>query len=40
MGLFEKKECLICGKKVGITGTKFLDGSICASTHMAQRVYV
>lgn len=31
MGLFEKKECLICGKKVGLLGTKFLDGSICAS---------
>ena len=31
MGLFEKKECLICGKKVGITGTRFFDGSICAS---------
>lgn len=30
MGLFEKKECLICGKKVGVLGSKFLDGSICA----------
>lgn len=30
MGLFEKKECMICGKKVGLFGTRLFDGYICS----------
>lgn len=31
MGLFDKKECMICGKNVGLFGTKLADGFICSS---------
>ena len=31
MGLFDKKECAICGKKVGLLGArKVEDGTICS----------
>ena len=29
MGLFEKKECMLCGGKAGLLSTKFSDGVLC-----------
>lgn len=31
MGLFDKKECMLCGKSAGLFGTKLADGYICSN---------